>query len=145
MARVPTPSNPSDNRVFAALSPAEVARLLPALEPVTWALRDVLYVPHYAPEFLYFPTTAMVSLVHTLTDGVSAEMGVVGREGVVGVALFMGGGSTSSEALVQVAGQGFRLPAVHVAEEFHRGGGISTGAPALCAGVTDADCADRRV
>jgi CRP-like cAMP-binding protein len=69
-------------------------------------------------------TTAMVSLIHTLTDGVTAEMGVVGREGVVGVALFMGGGSTVSEALVQIAGQGFRLPAVYVGGEFQRGGGF---------------------
>ena len=122
MTSVSIPSRPHDNRVLAALPPAEVARLLPRLEPVTWALRDVLYVPDRAPAFLYFPTTAMVSLIHTLADGVTAEMGVVGREGVVGVALFMGGGSTSSEALVQVAGQGFRLPAGHVVEAFHRGG-----------------------
>jgi len=122
MTSVSIPSRPHDNRVLAALPPAEVARLLPRLEPVTWALRDVLYVPDHAPAFLYFPTTAMVSLIQTLADGVIAEMGVVGREGVVGVALFMGGGSTSSEALVQIAGQGFRLPAGHVAEAFHRGG-----------------------
>jgi CRP-like cAMP-binding protein len=122
MARISSPSRPHDNRLFAALPPAEAARLLPVLEPVTWALRDVLYAPDEAPAFLYFPTTAMVSLIHTLSDGVTVEMGVVGREGVVGVALFMGGGSTASEALVQVAGQGFRLPAVYVGGEFHRGG-----------------------
>jgi CRP-like cAMP-binding protein len=122
MAHVALPSRPQDNRLFAALPPAEAARLLPVLEPVTWALRDVLYAPDEAPEFLYFPTTAMVSLIHTLTDGITAEMGVVGREGVVGVALFMGGGSTASEALVQIAGQGFRLPAVYVGGEFRRGG-----------------------
>ena len=122
MDHVSIRSRPHDNRVFAALPPAEAARLLPALEPVTWALRDVLYVPDRAPAFLYFPTTAMVSLIHTLTDGVTAEMGVVGREGVVGVALFMGGGSTSSEAIVQAAGQGFRLPAIYVSTEFQRGG-----------------------
>jgi hypothetical protein len=74
------------------------------------------------PEFLYFPTSGMISLVHTPTDGVTAEMGVVGREGVVGVGLFMGGGSMASEALVQMAGQGFRLPAWHVTREFRRGG-----------------------
>ncbi len=109
MARVALPSHPHDNRLFAALPPAEAARLLPVLEPVTWALRDVLYAPDEAPEFLYFPTTAMVSLIHTLSDGVTAEMG---------------GGSTSSEALVQIAGQGFRLPAVYVGGEFHRGEGF---------------------
>jgi CRP-like cAMP-binding protein len=122
MAPVSRPSRPQDNRLFAALPPAEAARLLPVLEPVTWALRDGLYMQNEAPEFLYFPTTAMVSLIHTLSDGVTAEMGVVGREGVVGVTLFMGGGSTASEALVQIAGQGFRLPAVYVGGEFRRGG-----------------------
>jgi CRP-like cAMP-binding protein len=124
MDHVALPSRPDDNRLFAALSPAEAARLQPALEPVTWVLRDVLSLPYELPEFLYFPTTAMISLVHTLTDGVTAEMGVVGREGVVGVGLFLGGGSMASEALVQMAGQGFQLPAWQVTREFRRGGGF---------------------
>jgi hypothetical protein len=115
------PSRPQDNRLFAALPPAAAARLLPCLEPVTWALRDGLSLPHELPEFLYFPTTAMISLIQTLTDGITAEMGVVGCEGVVGVGLFMGGGSLASEALVQMAGQGFRLPAWQVTREFRRG------------------------
>ena len=121
MDRVALPSRPQDNLLFAALSPAAAARLQPMLEPVTWALRDGLSLPYELPEFLYFPTTAMISLIHTLTDGVTAEMGVVGCEGVVGVGLFMGGGSMSSEALVQMAGQGFRLPAWQVTREFRRG------------------------
>src|SRR4029453_9521229 len=98
------PSNPRDNELFAALLPEDAERLLPHLEPRTWALGDVLYDPDRAPAFLYFPTTAMVSLVHTLTNGLTGEIGVVGREGVVGVALFMGGASTTSQALIQSAG-----------------------------------------
>jgi len=120
------PSNPRDNELFAALPPEDAERLLPHLEPRTWALGDVLYDPDRAPAFLYFPTTAMVSLVHTFANGLTGEMGVVGREGVVGVALFMGGASTTSQALIQSAGCGFRLRATVMHEEFARGGAFHT-------------------
>ena len=116
------PPDPRDNCLFAALPQEDAARLLPHLEPRTWALGDVLYDPDRAPAFLYFPTTAMVSLVYTLTNGLTGEIGVVGREGVVGVALFMGGASTTSQALIQSAGSGFRLRAAVMHEEFQRGG-----------------------
>jgi CRP-like cAMP-binding protein len=116
------PSDPRDNRLFAALPQEDAARLLPHIEPRTWALGDVLYDPGRAPAFLYFPTTAMVSLVYTLANGLTGEMGVVGCEGVVGVALFMGGASTTSQALIQSAGSGFRLRAAVMHEEFQRGG-----------------------
>jgi CRP-like cAMP-binding protein len=116
------PPHPRDNCLFAALPQEDAARLLPHLEPRTWALGDVLYDPDRAPAFLYFPTTAMVSLVYTLANGLTGEMGVVGREGVVGVALFMGGASTTSQALIQSAGSGFRLRAAVMHEEFQRGG-----------------------
>src|SRR5215510_15748727 len=105
------PPDPRDNCLFAALPQEDAVRLLPHLEPRTWALGDVLYDPDRAPAFLYFPTTAMVSLVHTFANGLTGEMGVVGREGVVGIALFMGGASTTSKALIQAAGNGFRLQA----------------------------------
>jgi CRP-like cAMP-binding protein len=120
------PSDPRDNALFAALPQEDAARLRPHLEPRTWALGDVLYDPDRAPAFLYFPTTAMVSLVHTLTNGLTGEMGVVGREGVVGIALFMGGASTTSQALIQSAGGGFRLRAAVLHEEFQRGGAFHT-------------------
>jgi CRP-like cAMP-binding protein len=116
------PPDPWDNDLFAALPQEDAARLLPYLEPLTWELGDVLYDPDRAPAFLYFPTTAMVSLVYTLTNGLTGEIGVVGREGVVGVALFMGGASTTSQALIQSAGSGFRLRATVMHEEFQRGG-----------------------
>jgi CRP-like cAMP-binding protein len=120
------PPDPRDNALFAALPQEDAARLHPHLEPRTWALGDVLYDPDRAPAFLYFPTTAMVSLVHTLANGLTGEMGVVGREGVVGVALFMGGASTTSQALIQAAGSGFRLRAAVMHEEFARGGAFHT-------------------
>jgi len=116
------PPDPRDNSLFAALPQEDAARLLPHLEPRTWALGDVLYDPDRAPAFLYFPTTAMVSLVYTLANGLTGEMGVVGREGVVGVALFMGGASTTNQALIASAGSGFRLRAAVMHEEFQRGG-----------------------
>jgi len=116
------PSDPRDNALFAALPPEDAERLRPHLEPLTWSLGDVLYDPDRAPAFLYFPTTAMVSLVHTLANGLTGEMGVVGREGVVGIALFMGGASTTSQALIQSAGNGFRLRAAVLHEEFARVG-----------------------
>jgi CRP-like cAMP-binding protein len=116
------PPDPRANGLIAALPQEDAARLLPHLEPLTWGLGEVLYHPDCAPAFLYFPTTAMVSLVVTLANGLTAEMGVVGREGVVGVALFMGGASTTSQALIQSAGSGFRLRAAVMHEEFQRGG-----------------------
>jgi CRP-like cAMP-binding protein len=120
------PPDPQDNCLFAALPQEDAARLLPHLEPLTWALGEVLYDPDRAPAFLYFPTTAMVSLVYTLANGLTGEMGVVGREGVVGVALFMGGASTTSQALIQSAGSGFRLRAAVMHAEFQRGGAFHT-------------------
>ena len=113
---------PQDNRLFAALPPEDAARLLPHLAPVTWALGTVLYEPHRAPAYLYFPTTALVSLVYTMADGVTADMGLVGHEGVVGIALFMGGTTMPHQAMIRVAGNAFRLPATALHAEFQRGG-----------------------
>ena len=116
------PPQPRDNRLFAALPPEDAARLLPHLTPVTWTLGTVLYAPHHAPAYLYFPTTALVSLAYTMADGLTVDMGVVGHEGVVGLALFMGGATMPHQALVRVAGDAFRLPAKALHAEFQRGG-----------------------
>ncbi len=116
------PPQPRDNRLFAALPREDAARLLPHLTPVTWTLGTVLYAPHHAPAYLYFPTTALVSLVYTMADGLTVDMGVVGHEGVVGLALFMGGTTMPHQALVRVAGDAFRLPATALHAEFQRGG-----------------------
>ena len=120
------PSAPSllGNRLLAALPPEDAARLLPQLAPVSWALGDVLYEPDRLMAYLYFPTTAVVSLIYTMLDGTTAEMGLVGQEGVVGIALFMGGDTTPNRAIVQVAGEAFRLPAPALRTEFQRGGAV---------------------
>src|SRR5207249_10975034 len=111
-----------DNRLLAALPQEDAVRLLPHLEPVTWSLRTVLYEPDCAPAFLYFPTTAMVSLIFTPASGPTAATGGVGCEGVVGVALIMGGASTPTQLIVQMAGHVFELPAaVGQAEVARRG------------------------
>lgn len=99
----PSAPSPLGNRLLAALPPEDVTRLLPQLAPVTWALGDVLYEPDRLMAYLYFPTTAVVSLIYTMLDGTTAEMGLVGQEGVVGIALFMGGDTTPNRAIVQLA------------------------------------------
>ena len=87
-------------------------------------LGTVLYESGKALEHVYFPTTAVIALLFSMQDGSSAEIAVVGNEGVVGIACFMGGESTSSRAVVQCAGQGFRLTAELMMEEFRRGGPV---------------------
>jgi hypothetical protein len=116
------PTDLGDNSLLAALPQEDAARLSPHLEPVTWSLRTVLYDPDCAPAFLYFPTTATVSLISTSVSGRTAATGVVGCEGVVGVALVMGGASRPGQAMVQMAGSGFQLPAAIGHAEFERGG-----------------------
>ena len=106
-----TLSHPRDNRLLAALPDVEWRRWLPRLEPVDMALGQVIYESGGTLSHAYFPTTAIVSMLYVMQDGDSAEIAVIGNEGVVGVSLFMGGGSTPSRAVVQNAGQGFRMKA----------------------------------
>ncbi len=86
--------NPLENRLLARLPGEDYERLLPHLNPVTFALGDVIYEPGRAMNYLYFPTSAIASLIYTTAEGTTAEMGLVGNEGVVGIALFMGGNTT---------------------------------------------------
>jgi CRP-like cAMP-binding protein len=118
---ITTPRNavgPKANHLLAALPEAEYARWLPQLELVELTLGQVLYESGGELEHVYFPTTAIVSLLYVLEDGASAEIAVVGNEGLVGISLFMGGMSTPSRAVVQSAGMGFRLAAELLKEEF---------------------------
>jgi CRP-like cAMP-binding protein len=124
MSMSAVPSQPRDNRLLATLPPEDAARLLPQMAPVAFELGDVLYEPDRPMEYLYFPTTAVVSLVYTMLNGTTAEMGLVGNEGVVGIALFMGGDTTPNRAIVQVAGGAFRLRALAVRAEFQRAGAV---------------------
>jgi CRP-like cAMP-binding protein len=114
-----SPPNPKDNRLLAALPDAEWQRWLPQLEWVEMPLGAVLYESGSTLSHVYFPTTAIVSLLYGRENGASAEIAVVGNEGIVGVALFMGGESTPSRAVVQSAGEGFRLKAAAIKEEFN--------------------------
>jgi len=114
---VPVP-DPRSNRLLAALPQAEWQRWLPQLEWVHLPLGQVLYEAGRTLSHVYFPTTAIVSLLHVMRNGASAEIAVVGNEGVVGISLFMGGESTPSRAVVQSAGEGFRLKAQVIKDEF---------------------------
>ena len=119
---MPSRPDPRQNELLRAL-PAEVwKRLKPQLELVPLPLGDVLYESGGKMKHVYFPTTAIVSLLYVMEDGRSAEIAVVGLEGVVGVSLFMGGESTSSRALVQSAGFAYRLTAAILKDEFKRAG-----------------------
>ncbi len=111
--------DPKANHLLAALPAAEWARWAPQLEAVELPLGRVLHESGVVMTHVYFPTTALVSLLYVLEDGASAEIAVVGREGLVGVSLFMGGESTPSRAVVQSAGYGFRLRAAALKEQFN--------------------------
>jgi CRP-like cAMP-binding protein len=110
--------NPKTNHLLAALPDAEWKRWLPQLELVELPLGQVLYESGATLSHVYFPTTAIVSLLYVMENGSSAEIAVVGNEGLVGISLFMGGESTPSRAVVQSAGKGFRLAAQTIKKEF---------------------------
>jgi CRP-like cAMP-binding protein len=115
-------ADPSQNYILAALPAEEFERVAPHLELVELRLGDMLYEPGGQLQHAYFPTTAIVSLYYVTESGASAESAGVGKEGVVGVSLFMGGNTTSSSAVVQTAGQAYRLDRRRLMEEFNRGG-----------------------
>ena len=115
MATAPDPRN---NQLLASLPEAEWQRWQPQLEWVEMPLGQVLYEPGNTLSHVYFPTTAIVSLLYVMENGASAEIAVVGNEGIVGISLFMGGESTPSRAVVQSAGQAFRLQAETIKDEF---------------------------
>ena len=117
---MPLALDPRNNQLLAALPDEDLQRWLPHLEHVEMPLGEVLYESGATLKHVYFPTTAIVSLLYVMENGASAEIAVVGHEGIVGVSLFMGGESTPSRAVVQSAGQGFRLKAGVIKEEFKR-------------------------
>ena len=116
------PHDPTQNHLLAALPAAGYERLLPHLELVPLELGWALYESGSQQGYVYFPTTSIVSLLYVMQDGSSAEIAVVGNEGMVGIALFMGGESTPSRAVVQSAGSAFRLNGSLLKGEFDRGG-----------------------
>jgi CRP-like cAMP-binding protein len=114
------PSQPEHNELLAALLPAERARIYPYLQRVAMPLGMVLYEPSDVLRHAYFPTDSVVSLLYMMENGDSAEISLVGNEGLVGIALFMGGESTPSRAIVQSKGCAFRLSARRLKDEFRR-------------------------
>ncbi len=116
--------DPKKNRLLAALPESEWQRWRPQLEPVEMPLGEVLSESDRILDHVYFPLTAIVSLLYVMEDGASAEIAVVGNEGIVGVSLFMGGETTPSRAVVQSAGVGFRLKAQTMMDEFNRAGPV---------------------
>jgi CRP-like cAMP-binding protein len=116
--------NPKKNHLLESLPEAEWKRLEPVLEEVDLPLGMVLYESGSTLSHVYFPTTAIVSLLYVMENGSSAEIAVVGNEGIVGVALFMGGESTPSRAVVQSAGKGYRLGAARMKTEFNLAGPV---------------------
>ena len=122
MCSVTKPHNPIENQLLAALAPADYERLLPQLQQVSFALGEVVYEFGGHLDHVYSPTTSIVSLIYTMENGTSAEMGLTGNDGVVGIALFMGGGTMPNRAVVQSAGEAIRMKAKVLQDEFAKGG-----------------------
>ena len=118
------PPDPKKNHLLASLPEAESQRWFPQLELVEMPLGQVLYESGSNLTHVHFPTTAIISLLYVMEDGASAEIAVVGNEGIVGISLFMGGESTPSRAVVQSAGFGYRLKADMIKAEFNRAGPV---------------------
>jgi CRP-like cAMP-binding protein len=117
-------NDPNQNHLLAALLDAEFHRLSPHLEPIMMRLGDVLYESGGQLNYVYFPTSAIVSLHYVLENGSSSEIAGVGNEGILGISLFMGGNTTPSRAVVQTAGHGYRLKSHILMEEFNRAGPV---------------------
>src|SRR6476646_2452374 len=115
---------PRGNDLLAALPQADYERLSPSLELVTLPLGRAVYESGERLDHVYFPTNCVVSLLSVTHDGSSAELALAGNEGLVGIACFMGGETTSSRAVVQNAGHAYRIPSAVIRREFDRGGAL---------------------
>jgi CRP-like cAMP-binding protein len=117
-------NHPNTNHLLAALPVEDCRAWMALLEPISMPLGQVLYEPGEPLEYVYFPTSAIISLLYVMENGASAQIAMVGNEGIVGISLFMGGDSTPSRAVVQSAGQGYRLLAQVLKDEFNRAGPV---------------------
>jgi CRP-like cAMP-binding protein len=113
---------PTQNRLLAMLPREEYERILPHLNHISFSLGEVIYESGGLMHYIYFPANAIISLLYMMENGSSAEMGMVGKEGLVGIALFMGGDTMPNRAVVQSAGGAFRMRAKVLQDEFARGG-----------------------
>jgi CRP-like cAMP-binding protein len=118
----PQDPDPQHNHLLASLPPAARARIYPQMQLVEMPLGRVLYEPGDVLRHVYFPTDCIVSLLYVMEDGGSAEIAVVGNEGLIGISLFMGGETTPSRAVVQSAGYAYQLAGQKLKDEFHRNG-----------------------
>jgi len=114
--------DPRQNHLLNALPVSDYERLASHLEPVPMPLGEVLYESGSKMRYVYFPTSSIVSLLYVMENGASAEIAIVGNEGILGISLFMGGETTPSRAVVQSAGHGYRLKAALIKQEFERFG-----------------------
>ncbi len=122
MSKIDHSNSPKMNHLLAALPAEEFARISPDLEPVSLQLGDVIYESGEQLEYIYFPTTAIISLLYIMENGSTAEIGMAGNDGLVGIALYMGGSTTPSRAVVQSAGKAFKLRSRALNMEFARAG-----------------------
>ncbi len=118
----PANASPHQNHLLDALPASDYERIAPHLELIPMALGEVLYESGTQMRHVYFPTTSIISLLYVMEDGGSAEIAIVGNEGILGISLFMGGNTTPSRAVVQSGGHGFRLRADLMKDEFGRFG-----------------------
>jgi len=119
-----SPHTPKQNHLLDALPAQDYARLLPDLEPIAMPLGWALYESGGHMNYVYFPTTSIVSLLNVMENGASAEIAITGNEGLIGISLFMGGESTPSRAVVQSEGNGYRLSESILKREFAMGGNL---------------------
>jgi CRP-like cAMP-binding protein len=115
---------PIENRLISSFPPEVYDRLRPNLQPVALSLGEVVYEAGSRPEYVYFPTGAVVSLLYSMENGATAEVGLTGNDGIVGIALFLGGDTTPNRAIVQIAGEALKMRARFLQEEFARGGPV---------------------
>lgn len=126
---MPAPTNTNDalrNYLLAAIPAAEFTRIESKLEAISFKLGEVIYESGDKMDYVYFPTTAIVSMLYVMENGATAEIGVIGNDGIVGASLFMGGDSTTSRAIIQSAGNGYRMKAKDLKSEFALGGAFQT-------------------
>jgi CRP-like cAMP-binding protein len=122
MSAAATEEEAPSNHLLAGVTPEERERLLPNLQEVSLPLGKVLYESGEKLDYIYFPTTAIISLLYIMENGATAEIGVVGNDGLIGIAIFMGGDTTPNRAVVQSAGRSFKMKAKVMKGEFTRGG-----------------------
>ncbi len=122
MSTTVTTEEARQNHLLAGVSDEELARLLPNLQQISLPLGQVIYESGEKMDYVYFPTTAIISLLYIMENGSSAEIGVVGNDGLVGIAIFMGGDTTPNRAVVQSAGKTFKMKSTMMKDEFTRGG-----------------------